>query len=768
MRSSLLAIILVGSATLAGWAVPVAAQVSAIASRSTTSRGLLAQADLARVRERRLADDREVALIAGYEQRIGGLQRQLGTLQSQIGSAAGNTAQEQQARRRAEAQAAAARRDLATARDELAALAETTARRDGEWAAERSAYRSEMEGMVAEATPEKLAALEKFADGDRVGAWPVLRELTEASVRARMAAAGARAAVEMRQLAGQRGIMRANGEATSSDVLAIWEESARLDPEHHWTQIEIARLKIELGDLEGADQAVTAARRINGNGRELALVADLTGEIRTLRTDFDGAYAIYEAALALWRELAAAEPDDRTAKRDVMLGLFQLSDAAWFIDNDEVSLRSAQEALDIARALVGGEPESAKAKSDLALALDRLGRSQMTVGQLAEAGLSHAESLELRRAEVRAAPTSQVARNSLAASLFQISDLQLHAGDPEQAGLAIEEALVVLRPLVAADPSSGTLQRNFASALSQSGLVMQARGKPEEALLRFDESIATLQGQVASGVNNLDLHRALAVVLDRKAKLQREQGNTLGLITTLREMLAERILVAVGAAPTDASAREVQLSHYRLGDAFRATGDHQSAVQAYQSGLALARPTLADPATTDSQRTRFAGNLRSLGTSLRELRDWDAAIAAQREALAVFQTLAGRFPDDLDRQRQVVIEWGLIGDNQIDLGQPQAALASFRQAREQVERIALMAPDQLIVLDDRFVTHLGFANAYERMNQSDTALTELQVALQIAETLAGREPQNRRYLDYLDTARSRIAAIRQAPESPAP
>lgn len=37
------------------------------------------------------------------------------------------------------------------------------------------------------------AALERFADGDRVGAWPVIEAETQARVRARLAAAEAAA-----------------------------------------------------------------------------------------------------------------------------------------------------------------------------------------------------------------------------------------------------------------------------------------------------------------------------------------------------------------------------------------------------------------------------------------------------------------------------------------------------------------------------------------------------------------------------------------------
>ena len=186
------------------------------------ARGLEAQYQAALIRDRRLADDRELRLIADYEARL------------------------TQARRRADSRVAGAQAELERARADYAQLVETIALRDAASRAEIEAYRAEAQGLAAEATPERLAALQRFADGDRVGAWPALETIRLAEDRAIEAASNTRRAVRWRQDAELRDIMRFNREATTEQVLALWEQAAALDPTDFWTQMncEIGRAHV--------------------------------------------------------------------------------------------------------------------------------------------------------------------------------------------------------------------------------------------------------------------------------------------------------------------------------------------------------------------------------------------------------------------------------------------------------------------------------------------------------------------------------------------
>jgi hypothetical protein len=176
IRAALLAAGLALMATSADADPPSVAQQAADAA---VVRGLEAQYQAALIRERRLADDREQRLIADAEAR-------LTRARAAADAAAGD--------------AAAIQTELAAARDEYATLVESIAQRDASARAEIDSYRREAENLVARASPEMRRALERFADGDRVGAWPVIEQETQARVRARIAAAEQAAAADLEEI----------------------------------------------------------------------------------------------------------------------------------------------------------------------------------------------------------------------------------------------------------------------------------------------------------------------------------------------------------------------------------------------------------------------------------------------------------------------------------------------------------------------------------------------------------------------------------------
>ncbi len=179
MAGRLLAV-LVGLCVLALGSASAQPTVAATqVSAESTIRGLEAQYQASLIRERRLADDREQRLIAEAEARL------------TRARAAADAAQ---------GDARAVQAELEAARAAYADLVSSIAQRDAAARAEIDAYKNEAAEMVARANPEKLAALQRFADGDRVGAWPVIEEITQRSVRARLAAADAAAAADRAEI----------------------------------------------------------------------------------------------------------------------------------------------------------------------------------------------------------------------------------------------------------------------------------------------------------------------------------------------------------------------------------------------------------------------------------------------------------------------------------------------------------------------------------------------------------------------------------------
>jgi tetratricopeptide (TPR) repeat protein len=283
--------------------------------------------------------------------------------------------------------------------------------------------------VVASATPQKLAALERFGDGDRVGAWPILAELTQASVRARTAAANATSAAEVRQLAEQRDVMRINGEATATDVLALWDQSAVLDPTDFWTHIYRGRLAATVGQLTRADSAIRRAVQVSRTDRDRAVAQSDLGTVLTTQGDLAGARSRYDESLAIHRRLAAADPANAQAQRDLSVSLNKLGDVLT-TQGDLAGARARyDESLVLRRRHAAADPANAQAQRDLSISLERLGTVLTTQGDLAGARARYDESLAIHRRLAAADPANAQAQRDLSVSLEKVGTVLTTQGD---------------------------------------------------------------------------------------------------------------------------------------------------------------------------------------------------------------------------------------------------------------------------------------------------------------------------------------------------
>jgi tetratricopeptide (TPR) repeat protein len=280
-------------AWLAGLAVGGAARAAAPlaqiqADRAALVQGLQAQFEVALIRERKLADDRELRL-------VGALEARLKQARADVDAAKGDA-------RAAQAQLVAARSDYAELADQLSAR-DTSAR------AEIAAHRAQAQAIADEASPALAAALQRFADGDRLGAWPTIEDLTNAAGLAKGATDASRAA-GLRRLAELRDIMRKHGEAGASYVMALKGKAAGPDPSEFDAFIARAKLAHDQGDLSRARAAAEQALAVAATDREHATALKLIGEQAADQLDTQVAWADYDQALVIFERLASADPTE--------------------------------------------------------------------------------------------------------------------------------------------------------------------------------------------------------------------------------------------------------------------------------------------------------------------------------------------------------------------------------------------------------------------------------------------------------------------------
>ncbi len=234
-------VLVAGAASTPAAAAPAAAE----ADRDQADRALIEQLTAARAadlaRERKRADDREL-------EKLEKLEEQDKALRAALAKVSATRAQLDKTRRQ---------------RDELArerrALVDELTARDRLLEAEVTAYREAVTKLAETPNAKKRAALQRYADGDRIGGFAVLEDITRAENDARAKTAAIANAANLRELAALAYEMKDRGEKTTAEVVALYEEITKLDAGVMLDWALLSLLHDEAGRLSDAKRAAEAA-----------------------------------------------------------------------------------------------------------------------------------------------------------------------------------------------------------------------------------------------------------------------------------------------------------------------------------------------------------------------------------------------------------------------------------------------------------------------------------------------------------------------------
>ena len=485
-------------ACLAGTAsaVPIrAAPIAAIeADRQALVQGLQAQFEVALIRERKIADDRETELIATLEARLKSARAQVDAAHADTRAA--NTA-------------------LAVARADYARLAAQITQKDPATESDAAAYKVQAEGDAARASPEKLAALQRFADGDRVGAWPVIQTLIDAELTS---AAPDQQARDLRRLAALRDVMRVHGEATTADVLELYDRAAEVDPGHFKTQIERARMARDLGDLTRARVAVEQALKVATTEQEHATAERALGEVGAAQHDFTGAGQAFDDAIAIFRRLAANDAT-ATGESNLAWALQDKGDLLVLTSEFNAARAAYAECLGLRQRVAAANPMNAVMQDAVTSANQRLGDLDEKLGDLSGARADFEAGLAVRQRLSAADPTNTDLQYYVSAFMRRLGDLAAKQGDLVGARRAYEDCLAIRQRLSAANPSSAQLQSAVALDLEDLAGVAFSQNDLASARADYDACLAIRRRLAAADPTNAGMQQLILRAMTRSARV---------------------------------------------------------------------------------------------------------------------------------------------------------------------------------------------------------------------------------------------------------
>ncbi len=598
---------------------------------------------------------------------------------------------------------------IARVQAEKAALAERIAQQDRAYAAELAAYRELMTGIVTQASPEKRSALERYAAGDRLGAFPVLEQLTYAENAARDKAAETIAAEadarrrqanaeNLRGLGAQALDMVSRGEFTIDRAIPIWEQVTKLTPDDHWAWISLGRLYEQAGRIQDEKRAFEASLPVAKDDRARAVSLASIGDTLLPLGDFAGARRAFEDALVVLRRLQQENPGVAT-DIDLALGTFKLANAVYRQGDTEGALTGYFQALAIA--------------------------------------------------DTQTEP-SEWFQNFIPFCLGFITDAQIKAGDLTGARTSMERGLLVTKEALAASPNDIGDQRAYATALTHKGDVEKAEKKPRDALESYRQAGAIFERIAALDPGHQDNKYNAAIAIERIGDAQEAVGDLAGAETSWRRLvqLNEELL-----AVDETSLNRIHVlngSLRRVGDLLTNQEKTIEAAVFYRRLIELSDRGLARMPGHIELLDDLYGGLDCLGRLLLNQGDYAGANAIYVRALGMSETYVRGAPNDPDVLRALGIVTRRLALTYAKLGDLNAARPLYERSVTATQTVARLKPSNEAAYE---VLHAMIGRAENIGGEAAwrdlvAHMVEMDRAGILAEADKG----------YIETARARLAA----------
>lgn len=395
--------------------------------------------------------------------------------------------------RRLRAQAgaqAAARTELERVTAQRRGLLEAIAARDRQLAAEVEEYRRQVASIAESPDPRKRAALQRYADGDRAGAYDALLDIQRAETRA--VAAGWR---ELAALARDR---RDRGELSTAEAIVPLEEALRIDPDHAGGWGVLERLYFDAGRVADAVRAGRQSVERSRSAFDRASALDALGEALLRSGDAGAALASYREALVLRERLVADAPQDATLQRAVAVSHTRLSDLERHLGRASAARVHAEAARTILQRLADSQPGSELAQSDLVVGLNKLGDAAMSALDYAAALEAYAAAARITGQLAERLPQRSSVHRQDGSTLMRLGDAQLRLDQLDAAAQSYAQAEQAVRRALAGDAQGAEAQRFLALALEKRGELAAARGDPAAAAAALEQSVAIARQQAAA------------------------------------------------------------------------------------------------------------------------------------------------------------------------------------------------------------------------------------------------------------------------------
>lgn len=597
----------------------------------------------------------------------------------------------ERALRTAQVTSANAQAELARLEAEKKALADEIAAKDQAYAQELAAYRELMTGVVASAGPEKLTALERYAAGDRIGAFPVLQQITEAENAARDRAAAVMDAARrkanadnMRALGAQALDMLQRGELTIDKALPIWRQVAELDPGTAWNWVELGRLESRAGHPEAARSAYDQALSRAGNDEDRIAALSGLSDTQIRFNDLAGAAVTMERSVAIAEARAKEAPDNINLRQNLIVSLTRLSDIQMAQGRSGEAREMIVRALFMAVDLYTAHPQDPSTVRLVAFTAINGGEKLQRMGEFGAAAQGYDTALTVYE-EVIKDQMDQQDRSVLVNLRIRRGQLFLDQGDVAHAAEEFQKALTLADALAASDPGDLGYRILLQDALNRVDDNAREVGDWAAARAAYERALGVARQSAEGSPSDREMQRNLAVAYDKLGAVLIEDGELDAAAAAFRAGLA---IVApnLAANPREPLPRADNAEFlWRLGQVARKRGDLAEAVASISRSVDLLLSLNNDQPENRGYLTDIVENARDLGDAQAAAGDRAAAAISYGRSLQAASYIAGRETANPAAQRDLALTLFQMAR---DLGGDGA----WAKAAAQYEALAALGP----------------------------------------------------------------------------
>ena len=566
------------------------------------------------------------------------------------------------------------------------------AERDDAYAAEVAEYRRQIDGLLHTSDPKLTEALQRFADGDRVGAFPVIESIMRAQIKASEAAVNEQSAVQLRQLAGLADDMRARGEKTAAEVLAIWEEAQHHTPNYSKGWLALSDLYASSGNAPRALDCAKRALETARGDRERAAALVMLGEAEQSMGDLASARSRFDEGLAIVKRALAAAPTDQAKQRDVAVLFIKLAGVLQPLGDLPGARQALEQSLALLSPMAKAHPDNTLAERDIATALVQLGEVFEASGDFSAALVRYEATALIARKLALDEPQDGPRKRFLGGALSEVGDARVAMADYAGAQAAYVEAAAILRRQAAADPGDAQAQRDAAVVIHNTAIAKSLLNDLQGAKTLYEESLAIARRLQAADPRNLSNGGVMADNLIGLTEVAKLSGDAAAARARSDEVVAVRREL-LRADPVNVAARSaLSLALMQSADIALLARDLPRAKATFDESLALQK-SLVDAKPGDiAARGRLATTLSLIGDSLMRARDQPTATQHYREAVAVTRALLLTDPDNGGALKILALDLGNLGRLAAARDDYTEATADYLEAVPVLRRLEKQAP----------------------------------------------------------------------------